>query len=49
MLLVEKPDRVLLVEPSDLTLHDGIFDNLVSPPAKPINLAAIEAPVIAER
>ena len=47
MLVVEKPARVFRVEPKVLTLHEGIFDKFVSPPARPISLAAIEAPVMA--
>lgn len=47
MLVVEKPDKVFRVEPKVFTLQEGIFDKFVSPPAKPISLAAIEAPVMA--
>lgn len=30
-------------------LHEGIFDSCVSPPAKPNNFAAVDAPTINDR
>lgn len=43
------PASVFLCAPNTTTLHAGIFDSFVNPPATPNILAAVDAPTIIDR
>lgn len=46
---LENPDKVFFWDPNKRTLQAGILDKLVSPPADPMSLAAVDAPTMIDR
>lgn len=43
------PANVFFCDPSNITLHAGIFDSLTRPPAMPTIFAAVAAPTIIDK